>query len=142
MAEEETKPIASLTAKNLMALGTRGPRKAADLQGIVEEGADGKAVSDQIYIDPEDPKKKKYDELKKKALLLAKRKDKRRGNGEEVSDTSSVKSGQSKSSESQMSMGSVSAGTTSSVAGPFLTHARAPRSEAPKSVRHSTPPKS
>ena len=54
-----------------MALGTRGPRKGADLQPIVEEGVDGKAISDQIYVDPEDPKKKKYDELKKKALLLA-----------------------------------------------------------------------
>ena len=75
-------------------------------------------------------------------MLLAKRKDKRRGNGEEISETSSIKSGDSKSSESQMSMGSVSAGTTSSVAGPFLTHARAPRSEAPKSIRHTTPPKS
>ena len=51
--------------------------------------------------------------------------------GEEVSDTTSMKSGISKQSESQMSMGSVSAGTTSSVAGPFLTHARIPRSEAP-----------
>ena len=124
-----------------MALGTRGPRKGADLQPIVEEGVDGKAVSEQIYIDPDDPKKKKYDELKKKALLLAKRKDKRRGNGEEISETSSIKSGDSKSSESQMSMGSVSAGTTSSVAGPFLTHARAPRTEAANSVRHTTPPR-
>jgi len=61
--------------------------------------------------------------------------------GEEVSDTSSVKSGVSKMSESQMSMGSVSAGTTSSVAGPFLTHARAAKSQAAPSLRNSTPPK-
>ena len=65
----------SLTAKNLMALGTKGPLKASELQGIVEEGADGKTVSEQIYIDPEDPKKKKYDDLKKKALLMAKKTD-------------------------------------------------------------------
>lgn len=112
-----------------MKLGAKGPLKGADLQPIVEEGPDGKAVGNAIYVDPEDPKKKKYDELKKKALLMAKRKD-RKARGEEVSDTTSMKSGQSQSnvSESQMSMGSVSAGTTSSVAGPFLTHARAPRS--------------
>ena len=77
-------------------------------------------------MDPDDPKKKKYDELKQKALLLGKKKERKRAraNGEEVSDTSSIKSGDSKASSSQMSMGSVSAGTTSSVAGPFLTHAR------------------
>ena len=85
-------------------------------------------MSEQIYVDPEDPKKKKYDELKKKALLLAQRKEKRRLQGEDVSDTASLKSGTSKQSESQLSMGSISAGTTSSVAGPFLTHARAAKS--------------
>ena len=57
-----------------MALGTKGPTKAADLQGIVEEGPDGRQIGNAIYIDPEDPKKKKYDELKKKALLVTKRK--------------------------------------------------------------------
>jgi len=67
------------------------------------------------------------------------KKNKRRNAGEDVSDTTSMKS---KVSESQMSMGSVSAGTTSSVPGPFLTHARAPRSEAPPSIRAVTPPKS
>ena len=51
-----------------MSLGVKGPTKAADLQPIHEEGPDGKPVSDQIYMDPEDPKKKKYDELKQKAL--------------------------------------------------------------------------
>ena len=29
-----------------MTLGAKGPLKASDLQGIVEEGADGKAVSE------------------------------------------------------------------------------------------------
>lgn len=72
---------------------------------------------------------------------MAKKKEKRRMTGEEVSDTTSIKSGMSKQSESQMSMGSVSVGTTSSVAGPFFTHARIPRSEAPPSIRHHTPPK-
>ncbi len=79
-----------------MSLGAKGPTRAADLQPIVEEGANGKAVSDQIYVDPNDPKKKRYDELKKKALLMAKRKDKRKMAGEEVSDTTSIKSGISK----------------------------------------------
>ena len=67
-----------------MSLGAKGPTKASDLQPINEEGPDGKAVSDQIYLDPEDPKKKKYDELKKKALLLAQRKERKRAskNGE------------------------------------------------------------
>lgn len=92
---EKQKPIGALTAKNLMALGTKGPTKAADLQPINEEGPDGKSITGSIYVDPEDPKKKKYDELKKKALLLAKRKDKRR-QGEDYSDTSSMKSGDSK----------------------------------------------
>ena len=68
---EEKKGIASLTAKNLMALGANGPKSRADLMPIVEEGPDGKPVSEQIYVDPDDPKKKKYDELKKKALLMA-----------------------------------------------------------------------
>lgn len=92
-----------------MALGAKGPTKAADLQGIVEEGADGRLQSDSIYVDPEDPKKKKYDELKKKAHLLAQRKEKKRAraNGEEISDTTSMKSSVSKMSSSQMSMGSV-----------------------------------
>lgn len=133
---EQQKPISSLNAKNLMALGVKGSTKAADLQGIIEEGADGRPDSEQIYIDPEDPKKKKYDELKKKAHLLAQRKEKKRArtNGEEVSDTTSMKSSVSKVTSSQMSVGSV--GTTSSVAGPFLTHARAPRSQAPPYMRH------
>lgn len=126
-----------------MNLGVRGPAKREDLQPINEEGPDGKPVSDQIYLDPDDPKKKKYDELKKKALLLAKRKEKKRkgSNGEDVSDTSSVKSGISKTSDSSIGISSISAGTTSSVAGPFLTHARAPRSEAQRTVRQSTPPR-
>jgi len=132
----------SLTAKNLMALGSKGPLKASELQGIIEEGTDGRAVSEKIYIDPEDPKKKKYDELKKKALLMTKKTDSRRNANEDASDTASLKSGASKQSESQMSLGSVSAGTTSSVAGPFLTHARAARSEAPPSMRAVTPTKS
>ena len=99
---EQQKPIQSLTAKNLMNLGVKGPTKAADLQPIHEEGPDGKPVSDQIYMDPDDPKKKRYDELKQKALLLAKRKERKRAraNGEDVSDTSSMKSGMSKTSES------------------------------------------
>lgn len=102
MAEEELQtPISSLTAKNLMALGAKGPTKSkADLQPIVEEGADGKAVSEQIYVDPEDPKKKKYDELKKKALLMAKKRDRKAAGGDDISDVSSIKSGTSKQSES------------------------------------------
>ena len=124
-----------------MQLGSKVPLKAADLQPINEEGPDGTPLGGQIYMDPEDPKKKRYDELKKKALLLANKKTKRRQAGEEVSDTTSIKSVTSKVSESQMSMGSVSAGTTSSVAGPFLTHARAPRSEALPSMRAVTPRK-
>lgn len=93
-----TPPISSLTAKNLMALGAKGASKkqAANLQPIVEEGPDGKPVSEQLYIDPEDPKKKKYDELKKKALLMAKKKDRKRLPGDDISDVSSVKSGTSK----------------------------------------------
>ena len=92
-------------------------------------------------MDPEDPKKKKYDDLKRKALLLAQRKEARRMAGEEVSETASIKSGTSKQSESQFSMGTYSVGTTSSVAGPFLTHARGARSQAAPSLRHATPPK-
>ena len=122
----------------MMQLGAKGPAVRADLQAIIEEGPNGKAVSDKIFADPEDPKKQKYDELKKKALLLAHRRNRA---GEEQSDTSSVKSGTSKQSESQISFGTVSAGTISSVAGPFLTHARGARSEAVRSDRHSTPPK-
>jgi len=57
-------------------------------------------VGNAIYVDPEDPKKKKYDELKKKALLMTKRKEQKRARGEMVSDTASVKSGDSKISES------------------------------------------
>lgn len=57
-----------------MKLGSKTTLKAADLQPINEEGLDGKAINNQIYVDPEDPKKKKYDELKKKALLVTKRK--------------------------------------------------------------------
>ena len=72
---------------------------------------------------------------------MAQRKEKRRMQGQEISDTESAKSGSSKMSESQMSMGSVSAGTTSSVAGPFLTHARAAKTEAPSTIRTSTPPR-
>ena len=52
-----------------------------------------------------------------------------------------MKSGVSKTSESSIGVSSISAGTTSSVAGPFLTHAKAPRSEAPPTIRHSTPPR-
>lgn len=52
-----------------------------------------------------------------------------------------MKSGVSKNSVSSIGVSSISAGTTSSVAGPFLTHAKAPRSEAPPTMRHSTPPK-
>lgn len=71
------------------------------MQPIVEEGLDGKPVGTQLYLDPEDPKKKKYDELKKKALLMAKKKDrKRQSGGDNISDVSSVKSGTSKQSES------------------------------------------
>ena len=47
-----------------MNLGVKGPSKATDLQPINEEGPDGKPISDQIYMDPDDPKKKKYDQLK------------------------------------------------------------------------------
>lgn len=39
-----------------------------NLDPIIEENADGSA--NNIYIDPDDPKKKKYDELKRKALLV------------------------------------------------------------------------
>jgi len=72
---------------------------------------------------------------------MAQRKEKRRMQGKDMCDTESMKSGMSKVSDSQISMGSVSAGTTSSVAGPFLTHARAARSQAQQSVRQSTPPR-
>ena len=56
--KEEQKGIGALTAKNLMALSGKGASKV-NLQPINEEGPDGKAVSEQIYVDPEDPKKKK-----------------------------------------------------------------------------------
>jgi len=41
-----TKPMPGLTAKNLMALGSKGTLKEGDLKGIVEEGPDGYAVSE------------------------------------------------------------------------------------------------
>ena len=141
MAEEETTPISSLTAKNLMQLGSRGVKKQGS--SVIEGPSSGtKTVNEQPFVEPDDPKRKKYDELKRKALLLGKKKDAKRHVGDDISDVTSIKSGTSKQSESQMSMGTVvSAGTVSSVAGPFLTHARQPRSEAAPSIRAVTPPK-
>ena len=38
---------------------------------MVKTEETGAEVTDQIYVDPEDPKKKKYDDLKRKAKIVA-----------------------------------------------------------------------
>ena len=70
--EEDTKKtskVQSLTASNLAKMEYMGPSKLskANLDPIIEEGG---LKSDQIYMDKDDPKKKKYDDLKRKALLV------------------------------------------------------------------------
>ena len=46
MEKEEQKGVATLNAKNLMALGSKKGLSKADLQPINEEGPDGKAMSE------------------------------------------------------------------------------------------------
>lgn len=87
---------------------------------------------DAIYVDPEDPKKKRLDELKQKAKLVAAKRPRRqkvKPDGEIVSDTASCisdtvsESGFSVSSKASipMSVGSVSSASTTM---PFLTYTR------------------
>ena len=51
------------------------------------------SVSDQIYLDPEDPKKKKLEALKQKAMIVAAKKPRRHkmdSDGELISETASM----------------------------------------------------
>ena len=104
-----------------------------------ETGAD---ASDQIYIDPEDPKKKKYDELKKKAMIVAAkrpRKHKVDTNGDLISETDSVisdvvsESGFSVSSKVSVPM-SVKSASSASTTMPFLTFTKQPKQNKVESV--------
>jgi hypothetical protein len=96
-------------AKKLSSKATGSSKLSSVLDPIVEENAEGKNSS-QIYVDPEDPKKKKYDELKRKALLVTQRKNKQSSSG--YSDTSSVIS-DSKSEKSDITLSSMRSGTSS-----------------------------
>ena len=95
----------------------------------------GAEVTDQIYVDPEDPKKKKYDELKRKAKIVAAkrpRKMKVDQNGELISETDSVisdvvsESGYSVSSKASIPM-SVKSQSSASTTMPFLTFTKTKR---------------
>ena len=97
---------------------------------MVQEEATGDA--DQIYVDPEDPKKKRLDELKRKAKIVAAkrpRKVKVNPDGEAVSETASnvsdtVSEGGFSVASVPMSVKSVSSASTTM---PFLTFTRQPR---------------
>ena len=102
----------------------------------------GAEVSDQIYADPDDPKKKKYDELKRKAMIVAAkrpRKHKVDKNGELISETDSVvsdvvsESGFSVSSKASVPM-SVKSVSSASTTMPFLTFTKQPKPNKVESV--------
>ena len=97
---------------------------------INEENKAEVAGSDQIYVDPEDPKKKKYDELKRKAMIVAAkrpRKVKVDKDGELISETASVVSDAVSDSgysvTSKASVGPLSQSSASTTM-PFLTFTR------------------
>ena len=104
-----------------------------------ETGAD---ASDQIYIDPEDPKKKKYDELKRKAMIVAAKRPRRQkidNNGDLISETDSVvsdavsESGFSVSSKASVPM-SIKSASSASTTMPFLTFTKQPKPNKVESV--------
>ena len=67
---KNTNAPSSLTAKNLAmmdVIGAAKPSRSKNLDPIIEEGGSSEK---KIYLDENDPKRKKYDELKKKALLV------------------------------------------------------------------------
>ena len=107
-----------------------GEKSKQSVQEMVKEEEIGGQASDQIYIDPEDPKKKRLDELKRKAMAVAagKKPKKYKANKEgemisEISETASVvsdsvsESGFSVSSKAMSIKSASSASTTM----PFLT---------------------